>query len=213
MLWDNDSPLLDGSVSSLNTKSEVWWEVKFSLVKWPICSWHHCLTSSLSQSFLENPSRVWPQVEPWSDCEASRHWNCPNEGHVTLQDRDVAANREHDRNLALRFFRDKSTPRALFPHSVKCGKAPRLGQFSKNQLKPSVTSIFKHFQKPRMLSATQEWLCQAVVKWRSVQAFGSKKKWEPLAKYQFSWFIYEVCTGLLEIQQASLCWAWGQFTA
>lgn len=58
MLWDNDSPLLDGSVSSLNTKSEVWWEAKFSLLKRPLCSWHHCLTSSLSQSFLEKPSRV-----------------------------------------------------------------------------------------------------------------------------------------------------------
>lgn len=181
MLWGNDWPLLDGLLDgsgfSLNTKSEVWQGEKSP------CEMINLFLASLLDKFpiLELPgkpfksqTRGWTLVRLWgfdtlklsqqSPCDTAKQgWGCK-----------LGAGWKFGTKIL--YCRNKPTPRGLFHHSVRCGKTPRLDQFSKNPLKPNVTSIFKHFQKLRMLSAMQEGLCQAFVEWRSVQNFDSKKK-------------------------------------
>lgn len=54
--------------------------------------------------FLGLPGKPFKKpAEPWSDCKALRPCSCPSKVHMTLQNRDIAANQERDWNSAQRY--------------------------------------------------------------------------------------------------------------
>lgn len=159
-MWDNDSPLFDSSVSSLTLSQGFGGEKKVSIMKWQICSQHHCLASSPSQSFLENLSRIQAPAEPRWDDETSRHCSCTNKVRVTLQNRAVAAKgvteTQHHDPLVQELVSSKR------PLSPQCKRQESTQAWSIVQKSAeviiSVISTFKCLLKPRKLSAPQEGL-------------------------------------------------------
>lgn len=97
---------------------------------------------------------------------------------VTLQNRDMAANKDCGRNSALRSFRVEqvNSKRLLSPQCRMWESTQAWGALQKSS--QVWEASLKHFQKFRMLSAMQEGLSQPVVKWRPLVPRKSKNHWQ-----------------------------------